>query len=35
MNGAILTTFDPADPANKAETEACWPRSAPTPSPTL
>ena len=22
MNGAILTTFDPADPANKAETEA-------------
>ena len=21
MNGAILTTFDPADPANKAETE--------------
>ena len=22
QNGAILTTFDPADPANKAETEA-------------
>ena len=21
MNGAILTTFDPADPANKAETD--------------
>ena len=21
MNGAILTTFDPADPANKAQTE--------------
>ena len=22
MNGAILTTFDPADPANKAKTDA-------------
>ena len=35
MNGAILTTFDPADPANKAETDKlCWRQSAPMPSPT-
>lgn len=34
MNGAILTTFDPADPANKAETDKLLEEIALTPSPT-